>query len=134
MKITTALAGAALAALALSGTAAAAPSPSTDGRLWLTVTRTTAEGTSATGNLWLECPGREGDAGHPHRASACADLATAGGDLDALPGRGTALCSNDAVHVVATGHGRYGSRAVHWEHAYASDCHLTLATGEIFDF
>ncbi|MER8034175.1 SSI family serine proteinase inhibitor [Streptomyces hydrogenans] len=134
MKITTALAGAALAALALAGTAAAAPAPSTDGTLWLTVTRTTADGASTTGNLWLECPDGDGGAGHPHRASACADLAAAHGDLDALPGRQSALCSNDAVHVVATAHGRYGSRAVHWEHAYESDCHLTLATGEIFDF
>ncbi|MFK3732407.1 SSI family serine proteinase inhibitor [Streptomyces sp. NPDC088090] len=139
MKTTPALAAAALAVLALAGTASASASasaessPTADGYLWLTVTRTTAAGDSVTDTVRLDCPGREGD-GHPHRTSACADLAAADGDFDALPGRDTALCSDEAVEVVATAHGGYCGRATHWAHTYESDCHLTLATGEIFDF
>ncbi|MFF6794352.1 SSI family serine proteinase inhibitor [Streptomyces filamentosus] len=133
MKITTALAGAALAALTLTGTAAAAPSPAEDARLWLTVTRTTTDGVSTTGNIWLDCPGRPGP-GHPHREAACADVTAAHGDLDALPGQDTAICSDDAVEVTATAHGSVKGRAVHWERTYESDCHLTLATGPVFDF
>ncbi|MFH9736858.1 SSI family serine proteinase inhibitor [Streptomyces roseolus] len=134
MKEITALAAAALAALTLVGTAtAAAPSPTEDAHVWLTVTRTTTDGISYTGNLWLDCPGIQG-AGHPHRESACTDLDAADGDLDALPGQDTAVCSNDVVRVVATAHGTYEGRSVHWECTYESECGLILATGRLFAF
>ncbi|MEU3402219.1 SSI family serine proteinase inhibitor [Streptomyces filamentosus] len=71
---------------------------------------------------------------HPHREAACADITATDGDLDALPGQDTALCSNDAVEVTATAHGSVKGREVHWERTYESDCHLTLATGPVFDF
>ncbi|MFH9953726.1 SSI family serine proteinase inhibitor [Streptomyces roseolus] len=134
MKEITALAAAALAALTLAGTAtAAAPSPTEDAHVWLAVTRTTTDGISYTGNLWLDCPGIQG-AGHPHRESACTDLDAADGDLDALPGQDTAVCSNDVVRVVATAHGTYEGRSVHWERTYESECGLILATGRLFAF
>ncbi|GGY71554.1 hypothetical protein GCM10010363_61160 [Streptomyces omiyaensis] len=133
-KITTTLAGAALAALALAGTAtASAPSPTQTAHVWLTVTRTTTDGISTTGNIWLDCPGREGT-GRPHRASACTDLDAADGDFDRLPGREHALCSNDTIAVTATARGTAAGHTVHWEQTYESDCHLTLATGDLFAF
>ncbi|MFB7341147.1 SSI family serine proteinase inhibitor [Streptomyces hydrogenans] len=133
-KITTALAGAALAALTLAGTAtAAAPSPTEAGHIWLTVTRTTTDGVSATGNVWLDCPGQAG-VGHPHRESACTDLDYADGDFDALPGRSEANCWAGITRVVATAHGTSEGRPVHWERTYESECDLILATGQVFDF
>ncbi|MFF6888599.1 SSI family serine proteinase inhibitor [Streptomyces sp. NPDC012421] len=132
-KITAALAGAALAALSFAGTATAAPSTTEDAHIWLTVTRTTADGVTTTGNLWLDCPGQEG-VGHPHRESACTDVDAANGDFDQLPGTQTAFCSNETVAVTATAHGTAEGRPVHWQRTYESDCHLTLATGHIFAF
>ncbi|MFE5793933.1 SSI family serine proteinase inhibitor [Streptomyces sp. NPDC056503] len=134
MKITTALAGAALAALPLAGTATATTSSPTEAaHVRLTVTRTTTDGLSTTGTIWLDCPGREGT-GHPHRASACTDVDAADGDFDQLPGRDHALCSNDTVAVTATAQGTAEGRTVHWQQTYESDCHLTLATGDVFAF
>lgn len=133
-KITTALAGVALAALTLAGTAtAAAPSPTEDAHIWLTVTRTTTDGVSHTGNIWIDCPGIQG-AGHPHRESACTDLDAADGNFDALPGRDEANCWAGITRVVATAHGTYEGRPVHWERTYDSECDLILATGKVFDF
>ena len=123
---------AATALAALTATAAA-PSPTEGAHIWLTVTRTTIDGISYTGNLWLDCPGIEG-AGRPYRESACTDLDAADGDLDALPGQDTAVCSNDVVRVVTTVDGTYEGRSVRWERTYESECDLILATGRIFDF
>ncbi|MFD5764268.1 SSI family serine proteinase inhibitor [Streptomyces sp. NPDC127049] len=134
-KITTALATFALAALTLTGTATAAPAPGTteDAHIWLTVTRTAADRVTTTGNIWLDCPGQEG-VGHPHRESACIDVDAANGDFDQLPGTQSAFCSNETVAVTATAHGTAEGRPFHWERTYESDCHLTLATGHVFDF
>lgn len=133
MKKITALAAAALAALTLTGTAAAAPSPTEDAHIWLTVTRTTTDGVSHTGNIWIDCPGIQGT-GHPQRESACTDLDYADGDFNRLPGRSEANCWAGITEVVATAHGVYEGREVHWEQTYESECDLILATGKIFDF
>ncbi|MFD4370195.1 SSI family serine proteinase inhibitor [Streptomyces sp. NPDC058486] len=58
------------------------------------------------GEIWLDCPGTAGT-GHPHRASACTDIATVHGDVDALPGRDEANCWAGITRVVATAHGTY---------------------------
>ncbi|MFH9958946.1 SSI family serine proteinase inhibitor [Streptomyces roseolus] len=133
MKKITALAAAAFITLSLAATATAAPSPTEDTHIWLSVTRTTTDGVSYTGNIWLDCPGTEG-AGHPHRESACTDLDAADGDLDALPGRTEANCWVGISRVVATAHGTYEGRSVHWERTYESECDLILATGQLFAF
>ncbi|MER7623756.1 SSI family serine proteinase inhibitor [Streptomyces sp. NPDC126503] len=136
---TAALSRAALAAaltLVCAATASPVSAPSRTGNahIWLTVTRTTAEGVALTGEAWLVCPGQGNIGHHPHRESACTEVDTADGDFDALPGLGSAFCSNDVVGVVATAHGSYEGRPVRWERAYTSDCHLALATGHVFDF
>ncbi|GAA3919255.1 hypothetical protein GCM10022244_30480 [Streptomyces gulbargensis] len=140
MKMFTAtLAGAVLAAaltLVCATTASPVSTPSRTGNahLWLTVTRTTAEGAALTGDVRLVCPGRRSVGHHPHREAACAEVDAAHGDFDALPGLSSAVCSNDVLRVVATARGTYEGRPVRWERAYASDCHLALATGHVFDF
>ncbi|MFI0829564.1 SSI family serine proteinase inhibitor [Streptomyces roseolus] len=122
-----------MTALAALTATAAAPSPTEGAHIWLTVTRTTTDGISYTGNLWLDCLGIE-DAGHPYRESACTDLDAADGDFDALPGQDTAVCSNDVVRVVTTADGTYEGRSVRWERTYESERDLILATGQVFVF
>jgi hypothetical protein len=70
---------------------------------------------------------------HPLPGPACAALAQAGGDLDALPGE-PAVCHQPyaPVHVTADGH--YGARPVHWRKKFANRCILHAATGPLFPF
>ncbi|MFB6836943.1 SSI family serine proteinase inhibitor [Streptomyces sp. NPDC056361] len=138
-KIALALGAVLLAALP-TGTAfptpAPAPQPVPEAHLQLTATRT-VHGIESTRFAWLDCPAPHltpKHPSHPHHTSACTDLAVAHGDLDHLPGHTTAICSNDAAQITVTANGVYDDRAVHWQHTYDDDCHLTLATGQVFDF
>ncbi|AJF70309.1 SSI family serine proteinase inhibitor [Streptomyces vietnamensis] len=130
-KIITAVA-AVLLATALAPAATAAPAPVQDTRLQLTVERT-ENGQDTVGVVWLDCPD-SGRPAHPHRAEACADLEAAGGDFDRLPGRDTAVCSNEATPVTVTADGSYHGREVHWTDTYENDCTRQLATGNVFEF
>ncbi|MEX0172162.1 SSI family serine proteinase inhibitor [Streptomyces sp. LMG1-1-1.1] len=136
-KITLALGAVLLSALP-TGTAfpAPAPRPTPDTHLQLTTSRA-VHGIQSTRFAWLDCPAptlAPQHPDHPHRTSACADLSTAHGDFDHLPGHATAICSNDAAQITVTAHGVHDGRAVHWQHTYDDDCRLTLATGDVFDF
>ncbi|GGV19181.1 hypothetical protein GCM10010275_71050 [Streptomyces litmocidini] len=129
-KIITAVA--ALLTAGLAPITTAAPAPVQDTRLQLTVERTES-GPGTVAVVWLDCPG-SGRPAHPHRAGACADLEAAAGDFDRLPGRDTAVCSNETVTITVTADGTYHGRAVRWEHTYATDCERQLATGDVFEF
>ncbi|MEU0404787.1 SSI family serine proteinase inhibitor [Streptomyces sp. NPDC006197] len=138
-KIITALLGAGLLAASLVPAAVAvAPAPpaspadpaTRDAHIELTVARTQGE-TENIRAVSLDCPGMTGK-NHPYTSEACADLHTADGDFDRLPGTDRASCSNDAVTVTATG--TYRGREVHWAHTYENDCERQLATGLVFEF
>ncbi|MFE0654488.1 SSI family serine proteinase inhibitor [Streptomyces sp. NPDC059534] len=131
-KLVLALGAVLLVASPAVAATAPVPTPSTGTHIQLTVTRAT-DGVESTSSVWLDCPSRRGT-GHPHRESACADVSAADGDFDRLPGRTTAICSNDSRTTTVTAHGTHGLREVDWERTFTNDCALTLATGKLFDF
>jgi len=125
------LATAALLALAAGTSAAAAPSgnPVPDGALFLTVSGNDHTPPRGVGLLCPPAP----DARHPHAAAACADLAAAGGDLDALPGD-PHPCPLVYDPVTATATGRWDGHPVTWRRTFPNACHLEAGTGPVFAF
>ncbi|KUL49620.1 protease inhibitor [Streptomyces sp. NRRL F-4489] len=121
-----AAAGAAVALCAALGPAARAGEPA--GALFLTV--------SGARDSWLRgvrltCPDTRG--AHPHGAAACADLARAQGDPDALPGD-PHLCTREYDPVTATASGSWRGLPVDWHREYPNACTLDAATGPVFRF
>ncbi len=126
---TTALAAAALLALAPAATAVAASHPAPRHGLLLTV--------SGAGNTWirgvgLHCSSPVGG-GHPAARAACDDLTWARGGFDALPGD-PHPCSKQYDPVTATADGTWRGRAVHWKKTFPNACALDAATGPVFRF
>ncbi|MCX2968727.1 MULTISPECIES: SSI family serine proteinase inhibitor [Streptomyces] len=109
--------------------AGAGAGPTGSGRLFLTVSG--ADDTWVRG-VELRCGPAAGH--HPHAAAACAALAAADGDLDALPGAAAPECSRvpDPVHAAASG--TYRERPVEWRGSYPNSCFLHAATGPVFRF
>ena len=80
----------------------------------------------------LECePAPHGR--HPYAARACAALAVAGGDFDALPGQ-AGVCRDPYEPVITTARGEFEGRAVKWRKKFANACVLRAATGPVFAF
>ncbi|MFJ9413283.1 SSI family serine proteinase inhibitor [Streptomyces sp. NPDC101227] len=124
-----ALTAAVLSALAVApGRPAGAAEPERDRGLFLTV--------SGAGDTWirgvqLNCPDTRGT--HPHGAAACAVLAEADGDLDALPGDPRPCTKQyDPVTVAATGEWR--GRPVAWRKSFPNACVMDSDTGPVFRF
>ncbi|MFI9628008.1 SSI family serine proteinase inhibitor [Streptomyces sp. NPDC052042] len=131
MRLHAVLATTALLALTAAAPATAAPSvgPAPEGDLFLTV--------SGGGHTWIRgvglvCPPRPGGH-HPHTAAACADIAAAGGDLDALPGD-PHLCTKEFDPVTAEATGIWDGRRVSWRRTFSNACELDVATGPVFRF
>ncbi|WP_157431544.1 SSI family serine proteinase inhibitor [Actinomadura hibisca] len=80
---------------------------------------------------FLACPGGLGN--HPHGEQACADLATARGDFEALPGDPHG-CTKEYAPVTAVATGAWYGRPVRWSRTYANACVMDAATGPVFRF
>lgn len=120
------LAATTLLSTVLTGTATADYSAST-----LTLSVEEARGTLGTARL--EC--RPAGGSHPNPAHACADVATAEGDLDSLPGSPSQIsCTMENRPVVATARGWWHGEPVRWQHQYPNPCTLLSRTGVVFDF
>lgn len=106
----------------LAGTAAAA-----DGELTMTVS---PENQTTATALTLTCNPDGGD--HPNADAACAEIESAGGDLSALPGEPSLLCTfiYDPVTVTATGTWR--GQEVNYQETFPNTCELIRATGSVF--
>ncbi|MEU9700144.1 SSI family serine proteinase inhibitor [Streptomyces sp. NPDC047981] len=122
------LATAAVAGVALAGTAgAAAPAPAT--RILLTVT------SDATGDIEAALLGCRPTGGtHPEAEAACEELRAAGGDFDQLPVTPDAICPMVYDPVTATAEGTYDNEPVTWKKTYANACLLSVETGKVFAF
>ncbi|MDV5143302.1 SSI family serine proteinase inhibitor [Streptomyces sp. SBC-4] len=130
--VTRVLAAAVLTAgIVTPAVAAPVPSPTEDGRVYLSVRGTDPATGPWTEEVWLDCPGEEG-MNHPHREGACTALDYADGNLDRLPGDKNRVCPTVHEPVTATAHGTYEGREVHWEQTFPSNCELLRATGDVF--
>jgi len=80
----------------------------------------------------LECDPAGGT--HPNSKAACADLATADGDLDQVVDDQLVACTLEYRPVTASAHGHWEGRPVTWNQEYPNDCTLTTDTGTVFRF
>ncbi|MFD3652426.1 SSI family serine proteinase inhibitor [Streptomyces sp. NPDC058620] len=119
-----------------SSTPAPAPADATSGapvaveESELTLAVSGSQGTW-TRAVVLTCPAA--DPGHPEPTAACAELAEAGGDFDALPGD-RHQCTKEYDPVTAEASGTYQGRPVSWSRTYPNACVLDSATGTVFRF
>ncbi|WP_019544485.1 SSI family serine proteinase inhibitor [Streptomyces sulphureus] len=79
----------------------------------------------------LHCPSGTGT--HPHGPAACADLARAHGDPDAVPSA-TGACSMIHDPVTASAYGTFRGRTVEWEKTFSNECLLHRSAGDLFRF
>ncbi|OIJ63054.1 SSI family serine proteinase inhibitor [Streptomyces mangrovisoli] len=69
--------------------------------------------------------------GHARAADACAELATAHGDIAALPTQDV-MCPMIYAPVTAEARGRWHGRPVTYRHTFANRCELNARTGSVF--
>ncbi|MEU5305913.1 SSI family serine proteinase inhibitor [Streptomyces noursei] len=91
---------------------------------------------SGAGDTWIHgvrlfCPDTRGT--HPHGAAACAELASAHGDLDALRGD-PHICTREYDPVTVAASGRWRGRIVTWHRQFPNACTMDAATGPVFRF
>lgn len=120
--------------LAFAGTAQAAPAPQPaslggDTALVLTVQYSDVEDNAFKATV-LTC--ERGDQ-HPRRALACATLAAAGADLQAMRADGRA-CTFIYAPVKVSMFGFWRGEPVHQVHTYPNSCVMLAHTGALFDF
>ena len=120
-----------------TGAAQAATGPTTPGRTAPAVRgggllTLTVRGTRTQTTVTLRCAPTGGN--HPHARAACAAVAEAGGDLNALKPSEGGMCAMIYDPVTATAHGTWRGKAVHYRHAFGNACTMHVATGVVFDF
>jgi hypothetical protein len=71
---------------------------------------------------------------HPAATQACAELRGAGGDFDALKGRGDVWCTKLYDPVVVTVQGVWQGQRVSYERTFGNACAKDAATGSVFAF
>ncbi|WP_327721143.1 protease inhibitor [Streptomyces sp. NBC_00490] len=71
---------------------------------------------------------------HPAAALACAELRGAGGDFDALTGRGDVLCTKQYDPVVVTVDGVWQGKRVSYERTFANECVKSTYGTSLFAF
>ena len=137
MRIRRAAAATALA-LAAGGALAVAPAHADTPPLPTTTLVLTVSGPGAatpggdSRGVTLTCsPTTSGD--HPEAATACGQLAGAGGDFAALPTR-QLFCPDIYLPVTATAVGLWSGTPVFFQRTYPNHCTLLRATGRVFDF
>lgn len=85
---------------------------------------------SAARVLTLTCDPDGGD--HPSADAACAEIEAADGDLSALPGEPSLLCTFEYNPVTVTATGTWRGRTVNFEQTFPNTCDLIRATGSVF--
>lgn len=121
--------GGALLAVALPFAVSGVASASPDITLTLTVTAPKGD----TQSVRLTCAPAGGS--HPDATGACAELFTARGDFDILPGEPEqTMCTMEYLPVTAAAEGRWRGKPVSWEHEFGNACTLHNATGRVFLF
>ncbi|MFJ6895965.1 SSI family serine proteinase inhibitor [Streptomyces hokutonensis] len=128
----TALRGALLAAAVLlaagQAPAQAAPRQGLQGDwLYLTVTRGDSRSSDTRGTLLLCDPPQ----GHARAAEACAELAAASGDIDAIPAR-SVFCPMVYAPVAAHARGEWKGRQVDYTRTFSNRCVMAARTGDVF--
>jgi hypothetical protein len=129
-KTNLALRGALLAAAALltATPAQAAPRPVATGNwLYLTVTQGDARSRDIRGTL-LSCNPPQG---HAHAVRACAELATARGDIGRIPHSNT-FCPMIYAPVTVSARGQWNGRKVDYSSTFSNACELAAKTGSVF--
>ncbi|MFF4585232.1 protease inhibitor [Streptomyces sp. NPDC001388] len=123
------LTGAALAAPAAAPASLYAPSA-----LVLTLGHGESAATvGAARAVTLSCaPGPSGT--HPAAALACAEMRAAGGDIDALAGPGSAMCTKQYDPVVITVDGVWQGKRLSYERTFANECVKNAAGSSLFTF
>ncbi|MFJ3824430.1 subtilase-type protease inhibitor [Streptomyces nodosus] len=71
---------------------------------------------------------------HPDAVAACAALRAAGGDLDALPAAGGALCTRQYDPVVVTVQGVWEGRRVDYQRTFSNECVKNAHGAAVFAF
>ncbi len=115
--------------LAFTGTAQAAPVPHRATALVLSVQYSDVEDNVFKATV-LTC--ERGDQ-HPRRALACATLASAGTDLQAMSADGRA-CTFIYAPVEVSMFGFWRGEPVNERHTYPNSCVMLAHTGALFDF
>lgn len=121
---------AAMAALLL--TPAMANATATTSHLTLTIaSKNRAE---APRTVQLRCEPTGGT--HPKAAEACESLLAAGGNFDQLgqPQTGAQQCTLVLRPVVASAHGTWQGKPVHFDKEFGNNCVATSKLGSVFDF
>ncbi|MGW4977127.1 SSI family serine proteinase inhibitor [Streptomyces mirabilis] len=96
--------------------------------LYLTLTTGDAHASSIRGTLLLCDPPQ----GHARAAEACAELATAGGDISRIPTRPDTICSMIYGPVTASARGEWEGRQVTYSHTFSNSCVMGAETGAVF--
>ncbi|MFF7888016.1 SSI family serine proteinase inhibitor [Streptomyces sp. NPDC020794] len=119
-----------VALLTLGATPAqAAPHEALPGNwLYLTLTTGDAHSSSTRGTLLLCDPPQ----GHTRAAEACAELATAGGDISRIPPRPDSICSMIYGPVTASARGEWEGRQVTYSHTFSNSCVMGAEAGAVF--
>ncbi|MFJ2604043.1 SSI family serine proteinase inhibitor [Streptomyces sp. NPDC087425] len=131
MNVTSSLRAGLLAATLLLGCATPAGADAAHtipgNHLYLTVTKGTPQSSDTRGTLLMCAPPQ----GHSRAAEACAQLATARGDIAAIPaarGYCPALEAPVAVHA----RGVWDGRSIEYRHTFPNACVLADRTGAVF--
>ncbi|WP_328932113.1 MULTISPECIES: SSI family serine proteinase inhibitor [unclassified Streptomyces] len=95
--------------------------------LYLTVTRGDSRSSDTRGTLLLCDPPQ----GHAHAAEACAELAVADGDIDALPPK-SVFCPMIYAPVTAHARGEWKGRPVDYSRTFSNACSMAARTGHVF--
>ncbi len=71
---------------------------------------------------------------HPNRVDACAEIKSAGGELDKLPGRQTfAACAKIYLPILAKANGLAEGKNVDYRRRFPNRCEMGVATGSVFE-
>ena len=96
-----------------------------------TVTLTIEAPQGGLSRVRLDCDPPGGS--HPDSATACAEIAAAGGDLSQLEEQ-LVSCTMELRPVTASARGVWEGEVVLWQREYSNPCTMRAATGSVFDF
>ncbi|KPH99273.1 Subtilisin inhibitor [Actinobacteria bacterium OK074] len=97
--------------------------------LYVKVTKGDAHSSDTSGTLLMCDPPQ----GHAHAAEACAQLATADGDIGRIP-RADTNCPMIYAPVTASAHGEWHGSPVEYTRTFTNACDLAAGTGAVFAF
>lgn len=125
-----------LAVAVLLLAASTSPAHATAGRdaipgnwLQLSVTTGNSQSSDTRGTLLMCNPPQ----GHAHAKEACAQLAAAHGDINAIPVDTGAICNTLYAPVVASARGVWDGRRVEYRKEFSNACVMKAHTGAVFE-